>query len=69
MRVQDAKRKLEQRLMLNKNVTSISTELRKGKKVICIGVAQRDSKNVSGIPRKFEGFEVEIYHSAGVRLA
>jgi len=69
MKIQDAKRKLEQRLMLNKNVTSISTELRKGKKVICIGVARQDSKKDSNIPRKFEGFEVEIYQSAGVRLA
>lgn len=53
--------------MLNKNVTSISTELRKGKKVICIGVARRNK--VADIPKRFEGFEVEIYHSAGVRLA
>jgi len=53
--------------MLNKNVTSISTELRKGKKVICIGVAAQNK--VTDIPKRFEGFEVEIYHNAGVRLA
>ena len=69
MRIQEARRKLEQRLMLNKDVTSISTELRKGKKVICIGVARRNSKNVSEIPRKFQGYEIEIYHSGGVKLA
>ncbi|HXQ72698.1 MAG TPA: hypothetical protein VN844_19530 [Pyrinomonadaceae bacterium] len=69
MRIQDAKRKLEQRLMLDKNVTSISTELRKGKRVICIGVARRDSKKVLDIPKKFQGFPVEVYHSGGVKLA
>jgi capsular polysaccharide biosynthesis protein len=68
MRIQEARRKLERELSLDSNVSSVSTEERKDKTIICVGVVQNSPEKTSRIPEIFEGYEVEVHETAGVRF-
>jgi hypothetical protein len=67
--IRKAKAELESLLLIDRNIVSISTELKENKHCIVVGVKDDSLAKTKGIPKEKNGYEVIIRKTGGIVFA